>query len=96
MTVDKPPEVFDFPLEMAALLFERSMYVAGTLEAACIQDRGDGEPLPRGMLTCGEAMLLIPAIAVLIVQRYPQLLNDDTLDDALRMAAMLSVTGEPN
>lgn len=90
------PPPFDLTIEQAAVMLERSMYVVGTLEAACIGERADGEPLPRGMLTCGEAMLLIPALAVLIVQRYPQLLEDDALDDALRTAATLSAAGEPN
>lgn len=94
--MNKPPEVFDFPIEMAAVLLERSIYVADRLEAACIRERGDSEPLARGMLTCGEAVLLIPALAVLIVQKYPQLLDDEMLADALRVASMLSATGEPN
>ena len=87
---------FDLSIVDAAIVLDSAMYIVGTLEAACVADRAPSENLPAGLVTCGEALLLFPALAVLVLQRYPQLIDDETLSQTLQMAVLASVGGEPN
>ncbi len=87
---------FEFTLGQAAVLLDESLRIIGTLEAACIDTRGDCAPLPRGMLSCGEAMRLIPALVILLMQAHPRLLEPGMLEIAMDIAAMEGASGEPN
>ena len=89
-------ERFDLGIEDAAVLLDAAWRLVGTFETACIADMAPSRNLPAGLITCGEAMLLLPALAVLILQRYPQLLDDETLSATLQTAVLASVGGEPN
>lgn len=80
----------------AALLLDETLRCIGTFEAACIPDRSDCAPLPSGMLSCGEAMRLLPALAIMLVQAYPRLVEPEMFAQALQLVALEYVTGEPS
>lgn len=80
----------------AALLIRECLLVSGALESMLIGDRPENEPLPRGVLTCGEAWRLIPACACLLFDRFPQLVDPDTFNEALRTAKLHSACGSIN
>lgn len=68
---------------------------------ARLQDREidckpDNAPLPRGVLTCGEAMMLLPLLFVLLAQKYPELQDPDQLSELLAQARTQSASGLPN
>lgn len=75
------------------LLLAEAVQIMGTLEAASIQERPDGEPLPRGLLTCGEACRLVPAVVLLSLQIYPRLIEEGVLETILRNAMTTGPTG---
>lgn len=80
----------------AAAVLVLAVNIMNALEAACIDQRPGLEPLPRGMLTCGEACQLIPAVVALIAERHPELLEEGVLEDALRAAATNAAGGAVN
>lgn len=55
----------DLTVDEAGLLLAQAVQIMGTLEAVGAHVRPDSEPLPRGMLTCGEACRLVPAVIAL-------------------------------
>ncbi len=61
-----------------------------------IDTRGDNEPLPRGVLTCGEACQLIPLLFVLLAEKFPQFQDPDQLSELLAQARTESASGLPN
>lgn len=86
----------DISLEEAAVLYVHALRGMGMLEAACIEQAPEGDPLPRGMLTCGEACILIPAVARLVLLLWPDLSDADVLESAFRAARTSTATGVPN
>lgn len=80
----------------AGVLLAEAVQLMGTLEAACIQERPPGEPLPRGLLTCGEAARIVPAVVLLVLELFPVLLEAGVLEQALRSAALNSSGGVYN
>lgn len=78
----------ELTVDEAGVLLAEAVQVLGTLEGMDIIDRPETEPLPRGVLTCGEAVRLIPAIVVLVTQMYPELLEPNALEEALRIATV--------
>jgi hypothetical protein len=85
-----------FSLEQAAVLYVESLRIKAGFEAACIDQEPDGKPLPRGMLTCGEAVTLIPAVTYLVLLLHPTLADPDVLESAVRGAFALSAAGVAN
>jgi hypothetical protein len=83
-------------MEDAAAIYDCALDVMGGFEAACIVDKPDRAALPSGLLTCGEAMLLIPALLPLILNRYPGLIDDESRAEALQTASLVAVSGELN
>lgn len=83
-------------LHEAGVLLAEAVQVMGTLEAYSAQERESSEPLPRGLLTCGEAVRLIPAVVMLVAEMYPQLLEPNVLEESLRIAALADARGDPN
>ena len=75
------------------LFLAEAVQVMGGLEAAAVQERADGEPLPRGMLNCGEACRMVPAVILLALQLYPQLAEDGVLEALIRNAMTTGSTG---
>ena len=90
MDAAAPPEL---TADDVGLFLAEAVRVMGTLEAAAIQERPAGEPLPRGFLTCGEACRLIPAVVLLALQIYPQLIEEGVLETVLRNAMTTGTTG---
>lgn len=86
----------DLSIEDAAVLYVESLRCASALEAACIDQAPDGQPLPRGMLTCGEATTLIPALARIVLLVFPKLGDPDVLELAVRAAFARSAAGMAN
>lgn len=93
--MDRLPSI-DLTVEDAAYLLVRANQVMGALEAAVITERQYAEPLPRGMLSCGEACDLVPALVVLLTKLYPQLANPEALDQALRDGVVAGTSGAIN
>lgn len=83
-------------IDEAGLLLAEAVQVMGTLEAYGAQERLSSEPLPRGLLTCGEAVRLIPAVIAIVAELYPTLLDPGVLEQVLRVAALADTHGEPN
>jgi hypothetical protein len=94
--VDDQIIAIDFTVEEAAYLLVTANRVMGTLEAAVITEREYAEPLPRGMLTCGEACELVPALVVLLTRMHPQLVDTEALDQALRDGEIAGARGALN
>jgi hypothetical protein len=85
-----PP--LDLPYDHAAILFVQTVAILGRMQDSDIDERGHGSPLPRGVMTCGDAMALVPLLMILLVGVYPQLLDQDALESALRTAVLPSQT----
>lgn len=83
-------------LEDLAILYVEAIRVMSGLEAACVDQEADGKPLARGMLTCGEATTLIPAVARLALILRPELADPDVLEQAVRAALARSAAGVAN
>lgn len=80
----------------AGVLVATAVQVLGTIEAACIHERPPLEDLPRGLLTCGQACLLASAALALALERFPELLEPGTLEEALRIAQLHDANGAIN
>ena len=51
------------------------------LEEAEVGERKPSEPLKRGMLTCGEALLIVSSLIAVLAHFYPEAApNDDVVD----------------
>jgi hypothetical protein len=83
-------------LEDVAVMVAEAVQLFGTLEAMNAHQEADHEPLPRGMLTCGQACRMVAAVIRLGLMQEPRLLEDDVLEQAIRAAAACSATGAPN
>jgi hypothetical protein len=88
---DIPPPL-DLPFDHAAVLYVTAVSILGRMQDSDIDDRGYSSPLPRGVVTCGEAMALMPLVMILLVGVYPALLDQDALESALRTAVLPSQT----
>lgn len=93
MTDTLAPLVPVMNADEVGLFLAEAVQVMGGLEAAAVQERPDGEPLPRGMLNCGEACRLVPAVILLALQLYPQLAEEGVLEAILRNAMTTGTTG---
>jgi hypothetical protein len=76
----------DLPFDYAAVLYVVAVSVCGRMQAAepPVDERSYGAPLPRGVLTCGEAYALLPLVMIMLAERYPALHDQAELDTALR------------
>lgn len=83
MTADE----FDLTLEQAAFLFQGYIMAVTRMEVAGIEDKRPSDAIPRSILSCGDALLLIPAGLVLVAKLYPQLMDTEVLMAALRMGS---------
>lgn len=80
----------------AAILFTQVGVILQRLEDRAIGMKPDSAPLPRGVLTCGEAWFLLPVLFALIAEKFPQLSDPDQLSELLAHARMESACGLPN
>lgn len=77
----------------AGLLLYEAIQLFGVLEAAAVEQRREGEPLPRGMFTCGEACRMISAVVGLTLHLFPQLADEGVLETIVRNALTSGTTG---
>jgi hypothetical protein len=86
------PPPLDLPFDHAAILYATAIGVMAKMQDSDMDERGYDAALPRGVLTCGEAMALLPLVMVLLVGAYPDLLDQGALETALRTAVLPSST----
>lgn len=86
MSADPLPEI-ELTLEQAAILFQCAVSVVGRMETDEFDARPVSSAIPRGVMTCGDALMLIPAAMLLTAKLYPQLMDTEVLCQALRNAA---------
>ncbi len=79
-----------------AVVYTHVGLILQRLEDREINFKADAAPLPRGILTCGEACQLLPLLFVLLAQKYPELADPDQLSELLAQARMESASGLPN
>jgi hypothetical protein len=80
-------------IDEAGLMLAEALQIAGTLEAAAVEYRRDGDPLPSGMLTCGEACRMASAVVGLALNLFPQLSNEEILGSVVCNAITAGATG---
>jgi len=80
-------------LDSAGLLLAEALQLMSVLEAACINEAPQYAPLPRGILTCGEACRLVPAVIALALRLHPQLADAEVLQQILLNAKTTGTTG---
>lgn len=76
--------------EMAAFAILVSHIISTKLEELDAEDKPYFEPLPRGVLTYGDARLLVGAVMLLAFQAFPSLLENEgeTLASTLQSASL--------
>lgn len=78
MVVFVPVEVnAAISIDEAALAYCSARDILARLSEAGLLEHKAGAPLPRGMLTCSEAVMLSLNIVSLAIARFPQLACDD-------------------
>ena len=80
----------------AAVLFAQVGIIISRIEDREITHKPMNAPLPRGVLTCGEAWTLIPALFMLLAQKFPSLADPEHLSELLRSAYLDSAGGRLN
>ena len=83
---DPLPEI-DLTLEQAAILFHTAISVVARMETDEFDARPQSAAIPRDVMCCGDALLLIPAAMLLTAKLYPQLMDVEVLQQALRNAS---------
>lgn len=84
------PEI-ELTLEQAAILFHTAISVIARMETDEFDARPMSAAIPRGVMTCGDALMLIPAAMLLTAKAYPELMDTEVLSQALRNAAMPTI-----
>ena len=80
-------------LDAVGLFLAEALQLMNVLESACIDQQPQYAPLPRGILTCGEACRLVPAVIALALQLYPQLADPEVLERIVLNAKTTGTTG---
>lgn len=81
--------------ELAAM-FTHLGIVLSRMEDRGINEKPDTSPLPRGVLTCGEAWHFVSVLFALLAQMHPALQDPDQLSELLAVAMMNDAGGRPN
>lgn len=76
---------FDLTLEQAATVYALVAAVLVRMEDHEVEDRKPSSPVPRGVINCGQLNAIVPLTMALLCKHFPQLLDEDTLDAALRL-----------
>lgn len=88
MTAAEPLPEIELTLEQAAILFHTAICVVSRMETEEFDARPVSAAIPRSVMTCGDALMLIPAAMLLTAKLYPQLMDTEILSQALRGASM--------
>lgn len=83
----EPLPDIELTLEQAAMLFQSALMVIVRMEEEEFDTRPQSAAIPRGVMCCGDAMLLVPAAMLLTAKLYPQLMDMEVLQQALRNAS---------
>jgi hypothetical protein len=83
-------------LSDAAVLLAEALPILGAFEVVGLGEHPNNQPLPRGLVTCGEAYRLIPALVLLLMHQYPSLNDEETFLAALRDAHLHTAAGALN
>jgi hypothetical protein len=84
----------DLSVDEYAALLGGAVFLMDVLEEHEIHNAAPDAPLPAGLLTCGEACQLVPAVIALVLKVHPELMEDGALEQAARSAS--SSSGERN
>ena len=76
----------DLSIENVAIIFAQAIQVLARMDESEIENRKGASAIPKAVLCCEEAMLLVSAAVVLAAEMYPDLLDPETLMHALRGA----------
>jgi hypothetical protein len=68
-------EPFDLPRPYAAILLAEATIVQDRMDHNDIVGQSEAEPLPAGLISCGEISRLLPALVILLTQAYPEFLD---------------------
>ena len=90
------PSAISIGLAEAARLLADAVRLHGTLEAVGIEYQPEHAPLPRGVLSCGEACAVVSAVVGLVLTLYPQLADPDVLVDTVAASEVRDPTGAMN
>jgi hypothetical protein len=86
----------ELTLSDAALLLAEALAITAALDVAGVGDEPPSKPLPSGLIRCGEAWRLIPAVVLMLSQAYPELNDEEVFEAALRDAHLHSAAGALN
>lgn len=89
------PPMFDDVADWAALYMHIGLIIE-RMEDRDINSRRDSDPLPRGVLTCGEAWQFMSLLFVLLAQKFPDFQDPDQLSELLAVARLNDTSGLPN
>lgn len=78
----------DLTIEQAAVMLVEAVEVHRRLLAEDVDDYGNADPLPRGFLTCGEALRTTASVVLLAMAAFPTLCDASVLERALRDATL--------
>lgn len=87
---------FDLDIDDAAVIYLIASVVAGRLGDEGYTDKPYSAPLPRGFIKAGEAVLLVPALMALVLERHPTLLDTEVLQASLMSASLRHKKGKVN
>jgi hypothetical protein len=77
----------------AAVMLAEAVRIMQKLDEGSISERPLSAPLPRGVISCGDACLLSSAVVLLSLRSYPDLADPEILADAIRSAVMKHMRG---
>lgn len=86
MSADPLPDI-ELTLEQAAVLFQTAIAVLARMDEEELDARPLSSAVPRGVMCCGDALMLVPAAMLLTAKMYPQLMDTEILSQALRNAS---------
>jgi hypothetical protein len=86
----------EIPEDDAAEFCVRCAAIIARMADRGVYEKAPSRPLPSGVLTCGEASIMIPAFWALIAHVYPRLADPETLDEALQRARTAHAGGAIN
>lgn len=86
----------DLDIEDAALILVTCSSILERLDEKEIDLKPTYEPLPRGVMTCGQAMTIVPLLMVLITKDYPTLLDQEVFLNVIRDASLKRASGRAN
>jgi hypothetical protein len=95
MTDDDAFEDLAIPRDLAAVLLAELARTMVRIEDADIKNKPDHAPLPRGLISCGEAARYVPVLMALLRQNHKDLWEPGALAIALQQANLTLVTTRP-